>query len=129
MLVEALALVAGLLAVVYFYLQYKWTYWTNLGVKCPPNVFPMGNNPIFHQDVFLARKNFNDLAREQYELLKGEKFYGTYALTRPVLVLMDPEIMKQVMVKDFNNFVDRNRSANTSAFSLLYVSNLPPISK
>ena len=33
---------------------------------------------------------------------------GFFALQQPWLVLRDPEVLKTVMIKDFDHFVDRN---------------------
>jgi cytochrome P450 family 9 len=40
-------------------------------------------------------------------MMKGERIYGTYLVTEPCLVIKDPDLIKQVLVKDFNHFVDR----------------------
>ena len=44
----------------------------------------------------------------QVKNLRNEKCYGTFGIGwKPVLILNDPEIVKQFLVKDFNYFVDR----------------------
>ncbi len=50
-----------------------------------------------------------DATQEQYEQFAGERFYGTYALPScsPILVVRDPELVRDICVKDFNHFVDR----------------------
>ena len=43
----------------------------------------------------------------------GEKCYGVCPLVgRPILVLKDPALVKQISVKDFHHFVDRNSKAS-----------------
>ena len=66
--------------------QKQRSYWKNLGVKCPPITFPIGNNPTFHPKRTAGKLNRHDICREQYHLMKGEKFYGTYVLGSPNLV-------------------------------------------
>ena len=45
----------------------------------------------------------------QYKEMTGEKCYGVCPLFgRPILVLKDPAMIKKVLVKDFEHFVDRN---------------------
>jgi len=104
MLTEILISLACLLAYAYWRFKQKWHFWSDLGIKTPPDNFPVGNSPMFDK-----RKNVVEVSREQYDLLKDEKYYGTYLFGRPVLIINDPEIMKQIMVKDFNHFIDRNR--------------------
>ena len=41
-----------------------------------------------------------------YKKLEGEKFGGIYAFTRPMFVFRDPDIIKNVLVKDFMSFHD-----------------------
>lgn len=43
---------------------------------------------------------------------KYGKVYGTYQGYKPVLCISDPELIKQVMIKDFGSFVNRQRIAN-----------------
>ncbi|KAG5873358.1 hypothetical protein JTB14_000486 [Gonioctena quinquepunctata] len=38
---------------------------------------------------------------------RGWKFGGIYITTRPVLIVADPEYIKDIMVKDFHHFIDR----------------------
>ncbi len=40
--------------------------------------------------------------------MAGEKFYGAYGPRGvPVLIIKDPELANQIMVKHFHSFVDR----------------------
>jgi hypothetical protein len=36
------------------------------------------------------------------------RYYGSYNFTIPSLILKDPELVKQITVKDFDHFVDHN---------------------
>ena len=36
--------------------------------------------------------------------------YGIYQLTTPILTVLDPELAKQVLVKDFHVFVNRDKN-------------------
>ncbi|KAG5894405.1 hypothetical protein JTB14_033150 [Gonioctena quinquepunctata] len=38
---------------------------------------------------------------------KGYRFAGAFSITRPYLVIVDPEIVKDIMIKDFDYFCDR----------------------
>ncbi|BFZ16365.1 hypothetical protein BsWGS_19404 [Bradybaena similaris] len=44
---------------------------------------------------------------ELYNLYKDKKVYGTYDASHPVLNVRDPDMIKEIMVKSFNNFVNR----------------------
>ncbi|CAG2102956.1 unnamed protein product [Medioppia subpectinata] len=43
----------------------------------------------------------------QWQKLYGT-VYGIYSGNRPVLIVAEPELIKQICVKDFNVFTDRN---------------------
>lgn len=47
---------------------------------------------------------------EQYQEFKDEPFYGTYFAfnASPILMVNDVDLIKNMMVKDFSHFVDRN---------------------
>ena len=45
-----------------------------------------------------------------------EKMFGTYFLNTPILGIGDPELAKQILVKDFNHFVNRQGEAISSIF-------------
>lgn len=38
---------------------------------------------------------------------KGLPYFGGYLMRAPIFVIQDPEIVRHVMIKDFDNFVDR----------------------
>ena len=41
--------------------------------------------------------------------LAGDRpFYGGYFFTNPVLLIQDADLVKQILIKDFDYFVDRN---------------------
>lgn len=90
----------------------NWNYWSNLGIYQLPNQFPFGSG-LINWDILRNKSNFGDIAIYQHKLAKkygNERFYGTYMFGNPILVIGDPEIAKQILVKDFNHFVDRNGS-------------------
>lgn len=55
----------------------------------------------------LRRKNMGVVFREFYEQFPNEKVVGIYRMTTPGLVIRDLDIIKHIMIKDFDTFVDR----------------------
>jgi cytochrome P450 family 6 len=97
------ALVACLLAVIYIYFKVSFRYWKQR--KAPyvhPN-FPFGN----FRDLIFMRKSLGHVFADLYQKLDGEKYGGTYMFTKPVFIFRDPDIIKNVLVKDFSSFHDR----------------------
>ena len=58
----------------------------------------------------------NNLVREDYEKFKDEDMYGWFLLGKPVLGVINLEMIKDIFVKDFNHFVDRNAEILSNTF-------------
>lgn len=104
---------AAVLAI-YVYFVNSYQYWKNRGVgylepkfpygKCSNNeciLFKVltfsGNNPT----LLLKSLTFAGEARKWYEELKrkGQKFGGVWSFSRKVLVLVDPDYIKDILVQ------------------------------
>ncbi|XP_065356768.1 probable cytochrome P450 6a14 [Calliphora vicina] len=84
------------------FFKYKYTYWENRGVK------QFDTNPIWGNIPKITTMHHSELLEELYESFKGkEKLAGTYIFTKPIAVILDLDLVKTVLIKDFNKFVDR----------------------
>lgn len=96
------------IAAAYAYMTRKFTYWTRHGVlEVPPTAFLGNVGPCLFQRVAPG-----DFLRDIYNFGKGLPFVGFYLFDKPALLLRSPEIIKNVLVKDFNSFADRYVSAS-----------------
>jgi cytochrome P450 family 6 len=86
---------------VYFRLSFR--YWKKRGVPTLRPKVPFGD---FNDAVF-TRKNSRQIINEFYKDFDGQRFGGLYTLTKPVLLLRDPELIKAVLLKDFDKFHSR----------------------
>jgi cytochrome P450 family 6 len=57
--------------------------------------------------VALGRKEFGCVIRDIYNSLEGHRYGGVYMICRPRLFLREPDLIKDVLVKDFSTFHDR----------------------
>ena len=76
-------------------------FWKKLGVRGPPPVPFFGNIP----ELFDPAVGFRAAAK-RWQGMYGRVF-GIFFFRKPVLVITDPEVIKQILIKDFNVFVDR----------------------
>lgn len=53
------------------------------------------------------RKSIVDGYKELYEKLKSNKLAGFYTLNKPQIMIFDPDLIKNILVKDFAYFHDR----------------------
>ena len=51
-----------------------------------------------------------DTLLSQAKEAKGLPFYGAYFMRAPLLFISDADMIKQITIKDFENFVDKNPS-------------------
>lgn len=96
-------------AIVFFYVRkfYKnsFCYWHVRGVHTPPPYFPFGN--MFK--VFTRKQSLADKIFEIYKEMKGLgcEYCGVYFFYKKVFVPLSPELVKNILCKDFQYFHDR----------------------
>lgn len=90
---------------VYLYFKRNYLYWKQRNVPFVKPKTPFGNiyPPWKERDIF------GNTIRSWYEELKhcGRKLGGAYIFTSPVLVLLDPELIKDILIKNFDHFTDQ----------------------
>ncbi|RZF42923.1 hypothetical protein LSTR_LSTR003639 [Laodelphax striatellus] len=94
-----------------YYLYGKLRYWHNRDFPCVSTKFNLRHMKYF----LLGNKPQEVLLKEIYDELKGHKFGGYISLFTPYILLRDPEIINNVLVRDFAYFEDRfNEIEDTS---------------
>ena len=96
----------ALCALFYFYMTKNFDYWTKRGVYQIKPSFPFGSMKA----IFLQNEHLNDSILRHAKEAKGLPFYGAYFLRAPMLFLTDADMIKQITIKDFEYFVDKNPS-------------------
>ncbi|XP_059618289.1 probable cytochrome P450 6d5 [Phlebotomus argentipes] len=94
--------IVATVGVFYFYLKGVYKYWKKRNVEFVEPSFPFGNM----KDVLLGRIDLGGALLDFYNQAK-DKFFGIYLINRPCLMIKDPELVKTIMIKDFDHFVDR----------------------
>ncbi|XP_053680064.1 uncharacterized protein LOC128730995 [Anopheles nili] len=108
--VTLLALVLVLVTGVYLFLRNRYNFWTNRG-------FPTVANQRFlygHVKGINTERHASYVTSELYQHLKsrGDAFGGINMFIVPAVILVDPELIKTILVKDFNVFHDRGLFSN-----------------
>jgi len=103
---SALALTA-----IYIYFKVSFSYWKKRGVPTLNPTPPFGDIGA----AFFKQKNAIQLINESYKAFDGEKFGGLYTFTVPSLLVRDPEVIKDILVKDFDKFHSRGFGINEKA--------------
>nr|AQS60680.1 cytochrome P450 SF [Sogatella furcifera] len=89
---------------VHLYISKAQNYWKDRGVPYLPGSAIFGNM----SDVILRRASMGENLVKMYKELEGHKFGGYFQFQTPVLMVRDPELINNFLIKDFGNFHDRN---------------------
>uniref|UniRef100_U5ENJ2 Putative cytochrome n=1 Tax=Corethrella appendiculata TaxID=1370023 RepID=U5ENJ2_9DIPT len=94
-------------ALLYFYTKKKYNFWTDRNVIHPTPKFPYGNLSEFNG------QHFGLGLHKLYQKYKGKlNFFGIYIFLRPATVILDLDLAKQILIKDFQHLTDRGLYSN-----------------
>ncbi|XP_061719500.1 cytochrome P450 6B1-like isoform X2 [Cydia pomonella] len=96
----SIVLVVLFASLAYLYGTRSFKYWVERGVK-HDKPLPVFGNAL---DKFLQKISLCDLYSEAYRKFPNEKFVGLYLANDPKLILRDPELIKHVLITDFQHF-------------------------
>ncbi|XP_018368166.1 PREDICTED: cytochrome P450 9e2-like, partial [Trachymyrmex cornetzi] len=68
--------------------------------------------------IIFCQMSFVDFTRKIYYFNRDAKYIGFYATTKPVLMLRDPEVIKDVVIKNFDTFTNNPALADTNDYVL-----------
>lgn len=101
------ALVTTLFITGYLYVKSVFSYWKRKGVPYIQPSFPFGN----FKNAFLQKTSLAEALQNAYES-SDEPFLGIYSLMTPTLLLRDPKIIREILIKEFSSFYHRGSNAN-----------------
>ncbi|XP_050680810.1 cytochrome P450 9e2-like [Leptidea sinapis] len=98
-----LLLCVPILFALYLHYSSNFDFFKKKGIKFMKPKLIVGNIG----DFMLARTSYHDFQLEIYNNFKGHPYGGIFEGRRPVLYLIDPDIIKAVTIRDFDYFTDR----------------------
>lgn len=88
---------------IYIFFKYKFTYWERRGVPHVSPTFPFG-----HLKGVGTQLHMSVWTQKFYEQFKGkDKLAGLYFMFKPSVLVLDTELVKDILIRDFSNFNDR----------------------
>ncbi|KAJ8964153.1 hypothetical protein NQ314_005094 [Rhamnusium bicolor] len=96
-IIDILLVGTTLLVLVFSYFHHAYKYWKKRNVPFLQPKFPLGNSPkLITKSITFGLENI-----KYYEEAKkrGLKFAGIYTITRPVLVVIDPDYIRDILTK------------------------------
>ncbi|XP_034242352.1 cytochrome P450 6k1-like [Thrips palmi] len=100
-----------LCTLLYAFIRYRLSYWQRRKVFFVPPSAPLGN----YGPCFLGKKGLSETMAGIYREHRDERYVGTYFLLTPLLQLHDPEIIRQVFIKEFQDFNGRGNYCDPEA--------------
>ncbi|XP_033225548.1 cytochrome P450 9e2-like [Belonocnema kinseyi] len=91
----------------YYYLKYTYNYWKSQGIPTPERCLPLIGNMW---KVVSLQESFSALCERLYKNESSHSMLGIYQIRTPILVIRDADLVKKVMLTDFNSF--RNNAIN-----------------
>lgn len=101
----------SLIAIFYFWMKWKHAYWENRGIPSVPGHWLFGHlqNSIFmRQSPAVIMGKLYQQARDDDDVL------GIYILHKPFLLIRNAELIKQIVIKDFNLFPNHHFTGETA---------------
>nr|CAD7406662.1 unnamed protein product [Timema cristinae] len=92
----------------YWYFTSTYNFWKKKGVPFLKPKFFWGNS----KNTILRKTSLYDHIIFLYNQFPSKKMAGIYQIRNPVLLLRDPDLIRQVLIKDFDSFQDRNFPVN-----------------
>lgn len=86
----------------YFYLKYVYSYWERRGIKSFSGKIPYGN----FEQTLKKKRSIGEVVTDMYHNTT-EPFIGFYGTLQPILMIRDPTLVRQILIKDFQYFVNR----------------------
>ncbi|CAB3380244.1 Hypothetical predicted protein [Cloeon dipterum] len=110
-----LSLSAVFLGLFYYYLTYNFDYWKKKGVKHEKGW------PLFGSlfSAMTLREHRVHCLDKIYKKYSGESFVGYYQGRDPALLILDPELIKRILVKDFSYFTSHGIEFNEKSNPML----------
>ncbi|XP_054289974.1 cytochrome P450 6k1-like [Macrosteles quadrilineatus] len=92
-----------LIFIFYLFVKSLYAYFEKRNIPYDKPTFPFGS---FYSCAFL-KKSFATVISDVYFKYKKHKLVGFYSFWKKQILIADPEIIKNILVKDFDVFADR----------------------
>lgn len=95
-------LVAFVCYAIYYYFKRKLNYFEDLGIPYLPGWPLLGNMA----PAIFRSKHVTEVVKDIYNVNPEAKYVGAFDFVRPVFVIRDPELIKNLAIKNFDSFPD-----------------------
>ncbi|XP_037941620.1 cytochrome P450 6g1-like [Teleopsis dalmanni] len=102
---EALFLITAIIGLIYFWVKHNYSYWQRKGIPYLKPIPFIGNT----KSILTLKTSIGLIASDVYsdKTLSDAAAVGIYSFHKPGLVIRDIELIKSILIKDFNKFSNR----------------------
>ncbi|KAI2474114.1 cytochrome P450 9e2 isoform X2 [Diabrotica virgifera virgifera] len=111
MLLTVVLVVAGLAVALCFFVRKRWHYWKDLNVEQADINYIFKNIYI----LFSKKTSFAEMTVIGYNKFPKSRYIGTYQLLKPMMLIKDPELLKDITVKSFDHFMDHTNQVSENS--------------
>ena len=104
-----------LLLTAYAFFFVKYRFWSSRNISGPAPTIPFGN--------FLKPKGVSWQDMNMQDIAKYGKVFGVYQGVSPVLVVADPDLLKEIFVREFNSFSETTNTFHKIQKQSLFFTN------
>jgi len=105
---------SAIFTVLYLYFTRNFKFWQKLGI---PYVKPTPFVGNFKECAF-QKVSIGKHLQQIYEEHSDKPYVGIFSFDKPILLIRDLELVKNILVKDFKIFIDRSMSTDEKLDSL-----------
>ncbi|XP_031635618.1 cytochrome P450 6B1-like [Contarinia nasturtii] len=113
-----IAVILGVITVFYTWLKWNYSYWKRNKVPGPEPKLFVGNIG----STFTFTEHWGVTTANWYKQFSNEPYIGYYKMFKPAVLIRDPDLVKDVMITNFNSFRD-NDFALSKKFDPLFATN------
>lgn len=101
-----IVLLLMVISIVYLWCRYNYSYWQRHGIPFIKPTWFIGNT----REALTLKRNYGLYLSDLYNdpQMCKEAVVGIYNFHQPALIIRDLDIIKSVLIKDFNYFSNRN---------------------
>jgi len=118
-----ISVIAAIFIGLYFHFTRNFNFWQKLGIPYVKPKFFFGNL----KECALLKTTVGEQLQRIYKEHSDKPYVGIFSFDKPSLLIRDLELVKNILVKDFQNFMDRTFTTE-ERFDPLF-SNVLPILK
>lgn len=108
---DTIFLIGVVLGLLFWFIKWKFTYWQRNEIPFLPPKFPLGFIAIPR-----SKQQFSLRLASVYEKYRNQgPFVGLYFFIKPVILLTDVNMIRNVLIKDFSMFASRGVFVNEKA--------------